>query len=69
MQECLKRFKSFCDSSDQRHWEFSFLKSKLLSKAYKKVNLKASNNKTPVNDLGAALNWVEVGMCKIHYDK
>jgi hypothetical protein len=72
MQECLKRFKSSCDSSDQRHWEFSFLKSKLLSKAYnkalQKVNLKASNNKTPVNDLGAALNWVEVGMCEIHYD-
>jgi hypothetical protein len=48
------------------------MKSKLLSKAYNKalwkVNLKASNNKTPVNDLGAALNWVEVGMCEIHYD-
>jgi hypothetical protein len=52
---------------------FSFLKSKLLSKAYNKalwkVNLKASNNKTPVNDLGAALNRVEVGMCEIHSDK
>ncbi len=73
MQECLKRFKSSCDASDQRHWEFSFLKSKLLSKAYNKalwkVNLKASNNKAPVIDLGAALNWVEVGMCEIHNDK